>query len=284
MSRAAAGTWAAAALAMLACGRREPDDVERPGTGGPASPPPVEATAAPALPPVNGGLDYQLGGAYPPAAGVGIVVRDRRAAPAEGLYNVCYVNGFQAQPDEVEWWRREHPALLLRDAAGAEISDEEWAEPLLDVSTPARRAEVAAIVGAWIRGCKEAGFDAVEIDNLDAYLRSRARLTEADALATMTLFAARAHAEGLAIAQKNAAELAARRADLGTDFAIAEECQRYDECDVYARAYGDHVLVIEYRREDFDAACARHGDRLPIVLRDRALLPAGAPGHVFAGC
>ena len=50
---------------------------------------------------------------------------------------------------------------------------------LIDVSTPAKRAGVAAIVGGWIDGCKAAGFDAVEIDNLDSYARSAGRLTEA---------------------------------------------------------------------------------------------------------
>ena len=52
------------------------------------------------LPPVGGKLDYQLGGAYPPPAGVTIVSRDRNERRRAGLYNICYVNGFQIQPDE----------------------------------------------------------------------------------------------------------------------------------------------------------------------------------------
>src|SRR5687767_9981474 len=52
------------------------------------------------LPPVDAPIDYQLGGAYEPPDGVEIVSRDRGAAPASGLYNLCYVNGFQIQPDE----------------------------------------------------------------------------------------------------------------------------------------------------------------------------------------
>jgi hypothetical protein len=100
----------------------------------------------------------------------------------------------------------------------------------------------------------------------------------------MRAFSDAAHATGLPIAQKNSAELAARKAALGTDFAVSEECSRYDECDVYTAAYGDHVLVIEYRRQDFDAGCARWGDRLSIVLRDLPLVPAGQPGYLFDGC
>src|SRR6185369_6484365 len=56
------------------------------------------------LPPVNAKADYQLGGAYPPPAGVMVVSRDRLAARVDGLYNICYVNGFQIQPDEESYW------------------------------------------------------------------------------------------------------------------------------------------------------------------------------------
>ena len=235
------------------------------------------------LPPVDAGVDYQLGGAYAPAAGVGVVSRDRNSAPAPGLYNICYVNGFQVQPDEAAWWSREHADLLLHDARGEPVIDADWNEPLLDISTPARRAAIASIVGGWIAGCERAGFDAIEIDNLDSYTRSGGRLTEADAVAAMRLFADAAHALALPIAQKNAADLAARRADLGTDFAIAEECARYAECAAYTAAYADHVIVIEYRRADFATAC-RLFPGLSIVLRDRPLAPVGARGHVFATC
>jgi hypothetical protein len=44
---------------------------------------------SPRLPPPNGGLDYQLGGAYIPPAGVTILSRDRLASPTGGFYNVC---------------------------------------------------------------------------------------------------------------------------------------------------------------------------------------------------
>lgn len=237
----------------------------------------------PALPPVNGALDYQLGGAYDPPAGVTIVSRDRNAAPAPGLYNVCYVNGFQIQPDEEAFWTSSYPDLILRDGSGDPVIDADWDEMLIDVGTPEKRAAVAAIVGGWIEGCADAGFDAIEIDNLDSFSRSEGLLTEADAVATMRLFADTTHARGLAIAQKNSAELVARRAEMGTDFVVAEECNRYDECDVYTAAYGDHVLVIEYRRADFDAGCAAFPG-LSIVLRDLDLVPEGDPDYLYDGC
>ena len=96
------------------------------------------------------------------ADGVEIVSRDRTAAPAPGLYNVCYVNGFQAQPNEEDFWLEQHPTLVLRDEQGDPVIDEDWDEMLLDVGTPEKRTAIAAIVGSWITGCKVAGFDAIE--------------------------------------------------------------------------------------------------------------------------
>ena len=236
-----------------------------------------------ALPPTNGAVDYQLGGAYPPPSGVTVVSRDRNAAPTGNLYDICYVNGFQIQPDEESLWMTAYPDLILRDQSGAPVIDIDWNEMLIDISTPAKRAAVATIVGEWIDGCAAAGFDALEIDNLDSFLRSNGLLTEADAVATMRLFSDAAHARGLPAAQKNSAELVGRKAELGTDFVVAEECNRYDECDVYTGAYGDHVIVIEYRRADYDKGCAAFPG-LSIVLRDLALVVPTAAGYVFDGC
>ena len=235
------------------------------------------------LPPLDAGLDYQLGGAYTPAASVKIVSRDRTEAPAAGLYSICYINGFQIQPDEATQWMTDHPDLILRDAQNAPVIDTDWNEMLIDVSTPAKRTAVAAIVDGWIAGCAQAGFAGVEIDNLDSYARSTGLLTPDDAVATVAMFAASAHAHGLAIAQKNATELVPRKAELGTDFVVAEECNRYMECDTYRAGYGDHVLAIEYRRQDFTAGCAAY-PQLSIVLRDVDLVPAGDPAYVFDDC
>ena len=99
----------------------------------------------------------------------------------------------------------------------------------------------------------------------------------------MRLFADAAHANGLAIAQKNSAEIVGRREEMGTDFAVAEECDRYSECDVYTGAYGDHVLVIEYRRRDFDKGCAAYPN-LSIVLRDLDLVTPTDKGYVYDAC
>lgn len=229
--------------------------------------PPPPATAA----------DYQLGGAYPPRAGVGIVARDWRAQPAAGVYNICYINAFQTQPEQRRWWLRNHGQLVLRNA-GKPVVDSQWGEMLLDTSTGAKRRQLTRIADRWLRTCADKGFDAVEPDNLDSWQRSDRLLRREHNLALARMLIERAHARGLAIAQKNAAGFPPL-----FDFAVAEECQRYAECDWYRHAYAGRVIEIEYRRSDFRAACARD-DTVSIVLRDRLLRTPGQPGYRYATC
>jgi len=235
------------------------------------------------LPPLNGKLDYQLGGAYAPPTGVQIVSRDRNAAPAAGLYNICYVNGFQIQPDEASTWMAQHSDLILRDGNNMPVIDTAWNEMLIDTSTPAKRTAVLAVELPWLTGCAQAGFDAVEIDNLDSYARSQNLLTQDDNVAMLGAIAAAVHGQGLALAQKNSTELVPRKAELGTDFVVSEECDRYSECDAYRAGYGDHVLVIEYRQQDFTAGCTNY-PQLSIVLRDLDLVTPVDSGYVYDGC
>ncbi|MGV9885015.1 endo alpha-1,4 polygalactosaminidase [Streptomyces sp. NPDC003006] len=237
-------------------------------------------------PPVDAAFDYQLGGAYRPPSKVRAVSRDRGADPAPGLYNICYVNAFQAQPgkDAARWWQREHPDLLLRDEDGRTVVDEDWQEPLLDISTREKRAALLDVVGEWIDGCAEAGFDAVEPDNLDSYERSESLLTADDAAAFARLLARRAHDEGLAIAQKNTTDLLERRSTIGFDFAVTEECARYKECPDFVAAYDGRVFDIEYETKDFDTACRSWGRELSVTLRDRDVRPAGEDGYVYRRC
>ncbi|WP_425508618.1 endo alpha-1,4 polygalactosaminidase [Streptomyces genisteinicus] len=244
------------------------------------------AARAEVRPPAPGtAFDYQLGGAYPPPEGVRAVARDRTAEPAAGLYNVCYVNAFQTQPDEaVDWWHENHPELLLRDADGEPVVDEDWDEPLLDISSQSKRTALLGIVGPWIDACAEDGYDAVEPDNLDSFTRSEGLLTADHAVAFARLLTDRAHAKGLAVAQKNTAELLPARARTGFDFAVAEECARYEECGEFADAYDGRVFDVEYRERDFAAGCRTWGARVSMTLRDLDVLPAGEPGYVHRVC
>jgi len=233
--------------------------------------------------PEQAGFDYQIGGAYPPPPGVGLVIRDRAAEPADGAYSVCYVNGFQTQEAATARWRADHPELLLTED-GEPVMDTDWNEQLFDVSTGANRTALAETVGAWIEGCAADGFDAVEIDNLDSPLRSRGLLTEDDALAYAGLLIERAHAAGLAAGQKNAVESAGRGAAAGFDFAVSEECARYGECADYADAYPGRVYDVEYRRPDFERACEDPVPGVSVVLRDLAVSPPDDPGYVREAC
>ncbi|MDN3311411.1 endo alpha-1,4 polygalactosaminidase [Microbacterium oryzae] len=256
------------------------------------------------LPPEGGAFDYQLGGAYPPPPGVDIVARDRLEAPPDGVYAICYVNLFQTQPDaggaadaRVEgttaWWEQEHPDLLLRDEGGAPVMDLEWNEALFDIRTAASREALSEIQSAWIEGCADAGYDAMEADNLDQHERSQGLQTLDDALAYMRVIIPLAHGRGLAVAQKNTAELGEAGPELGFDLAVAEECEVYDECDSYR--YPSRVLEVEYTdtedvtrdgvtRAAFEWACERRSGDHPITLRDRDLVPSGEDGYVFQRC
>ena len=260
------GVPAAVALALLlsGCSAAEAPDPS------PSAAPPLAGLPAGAL------VDYQLGGAYAPSPGVSGVVRDRTEDPVPGLWSACYVNAFQTQPGAGGWPEE----LLLHDAAGRRVEDPDWpGEFLLDVSTDRRRADVLAVVGRWIDGCAAAGFDAVEPDNLDSWTRSAGLLTAADAAATAGALVDRAHAVGLAVAQKNAPELAGE--DLGFDYAVAEDCAAYDECAVYTGAYRT-VLDVEYTDAGFRRACGLGG--LTVQRRDLGVTAPGDPDYVAAWC
>lgn len=273
-----------AGLAVASASPRQP----------PAPPPPpvrlVEPAAGPrvVLPPAAAQADYQLGGAYDPPAGTRIVERDRVARPTPGSYGICYFNGYQTQPAENGWWRAAHPDLLLRDSAGRTVEDAGWpGELILDTSTTAKQAEIAAVEYGWVDGCARAGFLAIEADNLDSWTRSRGLLREDGNVALARLLNSRAHQRGLASAQKNTPELAAQGRRLGFDFAVAEECGVYDECAAYTAVYGPRVIEVEYTDNGQDAyhrSCAADAAKRSIMLRDRLLTALGSDGYVYQSC
>jgi hypothetical protein len=239
--------------------------------------------------PTGVGFDYQLGGSYTPAPGVHIVTRDSTAKPVSGLYNICYINGFQTQDEDKSFWLTRHPSLVLRSAAGEPVFDPGWPnEMILDVSTAAKRAGIASVQDATIDRCKAKGFEAVEFDNLDSYSRSHHAFTLQSDIAMAKLFVQRAHEDGLAAGQKNTAELGSRGRDrVHFDFAVAEECYRYDECAAYTKVYGARVLDIEYTddlRGTFAHDCAAPSIPAMTILRDRDLVSKGSKGYVYRRC
>jgi hypothetical protein len=143
-----------------------------------------------------------------------------------------------------------------------------------------------------IETCARKGFDALEPDNLDSWTRFDGTPRAGDvpfgkrqALAFGRLLARRAHALGLAVAQKNTAGLTrAQVRRVGFDFAVAEECGRYRECNVYRRVYGNHVIAIEYRRKDFRRDCRTVGRRISVVLRDVDVTAPGSKTYRYDAC
>jgi hypothetical protein len=266
---------AALAIAAAGIGITTADASSRPTT--------KASTWAP--PPANAGFDYQIGGPYQPPSGVTVVSRDHDAPAAAGLYNICYVNAFQAQTDAASWWKTNHPDLLLHDANGKLVIDKDWNEILLDYSTAAKRAALTTIVGGWIDGCASKGFKGLEPDNLDSYTRSKGLLTESQAVAYAAALSTYAHGKGLAVGQKNDADLSTANArQAGFDFAVAEECADYGECGNYTATYGNHVIVIEYKQSQFTKACNSYGSTLSIVLRDLDVTTPGSGSYVFKSC
>ena len=241
------------------------------------------------LPPVNGQFDYQIGGVYTPAESVAIVSRDREADAAAGKYNICYINAFQTQPGEAAFWKKKHKTLLLKNSKGKYITDPDWpGEYILDTSTTAKRKSIATLFGRWMSGCKAAGFQAIEPDNLDSWTRSGKKLTQSKNLALAKLLATKAHSLGLAIAQKNTADIGSKgKKSVKFDFAIAEECQVYKECGAYTGPYGDNVIEIEYtdnKRSAYTAACAAQGASISVILRDRDVVPSSESAYRYEYC
>lgn len=228
--------------------------------------------------------DYQLGGAYDPPARVGIVARDSTEPAATDAWSICYVNGFQTQPGEAERWPAD---LLLADADGP-LVDPAWPDEfILDTGSDATRERIAAIIDTDLRRCADADFDAVEIDNLDTFSRFPA-LNLDGALDLAERYADRAHELGLLIGQKNAAEWAPQlHAEVGFDFAVAEECVSFGECAAFTDVYGDAVIDVEYADDPTVTAtsvCADPERPFATTYRDRDLVPVGSPGYVFAAC
>jgi hypothetical protein len=154
----------------------------------------------------------------------------------------------------------------------------------LDITSATKRDRLAAIVGGWIDQCAAKGFNAVDIDNLDTYARFSSRISKTDAIAYMTLLAARAHAKGLAMSHKNAAEvLPDLLAQNITDFVVNESCGQYNECNVFL-SYGRPVLNVEYTNSAFNRSCNSYKTRMSIVRRDQNLVAKGRTGYVYKTC
>ncbi len=200
--------------------------------------PPVNAnvtavpwTGGPAVGPDVFDIDlYEADGVTPAANTVS-------AIHALGRKAICYVSA-----GTYENWRPDagaFPSVVLGGGNG--WPGEKW----LDI----RRIDlIGPIIDARVAKCVEAGFDAVEFDNMDAaFNRSGFKVTPAQQIEFNRAMADIAHARGLAVGLKNdVAQLT--QLEAWFDFAINEQCAQYNECDGYDAwtAAGKAVAQVEY--------------------------------------
>jgi hypothetical protein len=191
------------------------------------------------------------------------------------------------RPDEKSNWPRD---LVLEELG----DDPNWGgEYLVDLSSADKRTRAAEWVQPMIQTCAAKGFKAVEYDNLDSWTRfdgtpaaRRVPFGKRHAIAYAELLTDQAHALGLAVAQKNTLALKRRQARtrIGFDFAIAELCGRYSECQAYRALFRNRVIAVEYRQRDFRRACKAVGNTISVVLRDRNVTTPDSPSYRYAAC
>ena len=236
--RAARGTLAALALGPLLA---LPGAAQTSGAawdwqiGRPPGPVAASDAAAPLL-----GLDPDA-----------VLAADVARLRARGVVAICYVS-----VGTLEDWRADAPAFPP-EVVGR--SYDGWpGERFLDI----RRLDVLLpLMEARFRRCADAGFGAVEPDNIDLHVNDTGfPIGSAEVVAYARVLARIVHRLGLRIAQKNAPDLAP---DLVAhlDFAITENCLADGWCAAmapYAEA-GKAVLAAEYDvpRARRPALCAR---------------------------
>lgn len=184
----------------------------------------------------------------------------------QGVKVICYI-------DAGTWedWRPD--AELYPDDIIGKAWDEWEGERYVDI----RRIDLLApILEARFDMCAEKGFDAIDPDNIDTYGADTGfPLSERDQIAFNTWIAKAAHERGLAVGQKNVAELTG---DLvaSFDFAVSEDCFDDGWCqdlEPYIEI-GKPVFAIEYtdRDIDFDEMCALFAEvSFSGVLKNRNL-------------
>jgi hypothetical protein len=188
-----------------------------------------------------------------------------------GVLAICYVS-----VGTLEDWRAD-AAAFPSEVLGAAYAG--WpGERFLDI----RRLDLLLpLMEARFRRCAEAGFGAVEPDNIDLHINDTGfPIAAEDVLAYVRALAQTAHGLGLRIAQKNAPDLAAALAPQ-LDFAMTENCLADGWCAAmapYGRA-GKAVLAAEYDvpRDRRAALCDRApAAGLSLLFVDRSLDRPGA--------
>ena len=229
-----------------------------------------------------------------------------RALHAAGHYSVCYIDAgaFEAgRPDARDFAPADYGNRARRYAMRGWPG--EWWLNLAGFrdyvagrpsTLHGAAVNVAAAVGRRIHWCAVEGQDALEPDDTDGYTNRGLtgvpgggwHLTQADAAGFERWLADRAHADGLAIFQKNDAANAARNAG-SFDGMIVEECNHYrDPC---AGPHGDATPYLQAGKPVLNAEYVQDGEsRAHFCAADSragitgALFGVGLSGRLYEPC
>ncbi|MGZ4772641.1 MAG: endo alpha-1,4 polygalactosaminidase [Ilumatobacteraceae bacterium] len=155
---------------------------------------------------------------------------------ASGYHVICYIEAgswTDYRPDAGQF-----PSSIIGKQIGG-FSDK-WT----DIRSPLLRP----IIEARIQMCAQKGFDAVEPDLEDGYSNNTGfPLTASDQIVFNTWVAQTVHNNGMSVLLKGDPEQAAQLAPT-VDFFLNEECNAYNECNLYpaVAAGGKTVLNAEY--------------------------------------
>lgn len=159
---------------------------------------------------------------------------------------ICYFSAGTYEnwrPDE-----KQFPANTLGNGLG--WPGEKW----LDV----RNQTVRNIMLNRLDLAKSKGCDGVEPDNVDGYANNSGfNLSKQDQINFLTFLANESHKRGMTIALKNATDLVENLVST-FDFAVVEECFKYNECDAYSPFIAQNKAVLNAEYNAYSAAtCTR---------------------------
>ena len=209
-------------------------------------------------PPLDTGFAISLSApSLKPSPGIGVYELDLFDAEqpvidtlhAAGGFVICYFSA-----GSFEDWRPD-VARFPKDVLGKAY--EGWpGERWLDIR---RREVLAPILEARLDLATRKDCDAVDPDNVDGFsIQTGFAISVNDQRAFNRWLAEAAHARGLAIGLKNAAELVPDLVDV-FDFAVVESCAAQKACDDHSAfsKRGKAVFQIEYRGEieDWSSVC-----------------------------
>ena len=186
---------------------------------------------------------------------------------AKGRRVVCYLSA-----GSFEDWRpdaADFPADVLGETLDG-WPDERW----LDI----RRLDVLGpIMERRLDQCRAKGFDGVEPDNVDGYgNRTGFELRAADQLRYNRFLAREAHARGLSIGLKNDLDQV-KALEPDFDWAINEECFRYDECEALATFVRARKAVFNVEYDLAPAAFCDRAKAMGFMSMRKTRLPGREP-------